>query len=386
MEINLILKGGRVIDPEQKIDGVYDVGINSEGEIAFITKDSSKFKASVVKDVSGMLVLPGLVDLHTHVYYGGTPMGVKADPLSAKSGVTTFVDAGSAGAANFSGFKEYVIDKTKARIYAFLNISYIGITTSSHWIPKYDRHPIHFLSVPAAVEAGMKDSQEIVGIKVLCSYDYNFHGLTALSQAKEAARILKKPVMVHHSVPPPTIKEILSKLECGDILTHSFTGEPDTLLTPDGLIAPEVYEARERGVVIDVGHGMGSFSVEIARKCSENNFFPDVISSDLHVDCINGPAYDLPTTMSKYLSLGMNLNDVIAAATCTPARVIDKNMQLGHLKEGTVADVAVFELKKGKFEYTDGSHVGMDVTNRTKFWGEFKLENKMTIISGEIME
>lgn len=385
MKIDLLLKGGRVIDPAQKINGEFDIGVN-EGKVALITRDSSKIKASVVKDVTGMLVLPGLIDLHTHVYWGGISNGVKADPISTRTGVTTFVDAGSAGAGNFSGFKEYVIDKTKSRIFAFLNIYYPGLINSSHWIPRYNRNPIHFASVPAAIETGIKYDEVIVGIKIMCSYDYNYDGLTALCLGKEAAKILKKPIMVHHSSPPPTCLEILPKLGCGDILTHSFRGEPNACLTSEGLVLPELYAAKERGVVIDIGHGRGSFSVEVARKMLEQKLLPDVISSDIHGGSLNGPAYDLPTTMSKFLSLGMGLTDVIAATTCNPARVISKQDQLGHLKEGTVADIAVFELKKGKFEYMDGTYIGADIHESNKFCGEFKLEHKMTILSGKILE
>ncbi|MBA7531711.1 Deacetylase [subsurface metagenome] len=314
------------------------------------------------------------------------PLAVKTDYIMGQTGVTTFVDAGSAGAGNFCGFKEFVIDKAKARIYAFLNICYSGLVTSSNWIPEYNRQPIHFLSVPAALEVGRKYNDVIVGIKVMCSSDYNFHGLASLELAKEAAKILKKPVMVHRSSPPPTSREILPKMEFGDILTHSFRGEPNTLLNSKGLIIPELHKAKENGVVIDIGHGSGSFSVEVAKKMLAQKFFPDIISSDLHISSIKGPAYDLPTTMSKFLSLGMNLKDVIAAVTCTPAKVIGKNIQLGHLKKGTLADIAIFELKKGKFQYKDCSWVGDNVIESKNFWGDFKLEHKMTILSGEILE
>jgi len=191
--------------------------------------------------------------------------------------------------------------------------------------------------------------------------------------------------MVHRASPPPTSKEILSKLGCGDILTHAFRGEPNSLLTSEGLLIPELYAARERGVVIDIGHGRGSFSIEIARKILKQKFYPDVISSDLHAGSINESAYDLPTIMSKFLSLGMNLNDVVSSVTCNPAKVINKNDQLGNLRKGTEADIAVFELKKGNFEYMDGTFVGADVRESNKFYGEYRLENKMTIISGEII-
>jgi len=385
MRVDLLLKGGTVIDPAQKINERLDVGID-KGKVKFLARDSTGVKASLTKDVTGKLVVPGLIDLHTHVYWGGIPIAVKADPVSARTGVTTFVDAGSAGAGNFLGFQEYVINESKSRIFAFLNIYYPGLVNASDWLPRFDRNPIQYACVPATIEVGKKYEKSIVGIKVMVSSDYNYSGSIALQLGLLAAKQLGKPVMVHFSVPPVTPLEVLPVLRSGDILTHSFRGNPNSCLTKEGKVMPELRDAQKRGVIIDIGHGCGSFSFDVARRMLEGNLFPDVISSDLHSKSINGPAYDLPTTMSKFLSLGMDLEKVVAASSWTPAKVIGKQDELGHLKEGTVADIAVFELEKGEFEFFDGTYQGAEIRSRAKFIGNKRLKHVMTIIGGEILK
>ncbi|RLE06944.1 amidohydrolase/deacetylase family metallohydrolase [Candidatus Aerophobetes bacterium] len=375
MKVDLLLKNGKVIDPAQKISQPLDVGIY-QGKIKFLAKNPAEVEADLTEDVTGKLVVPGLIDLHTHVYWGGVPEAIKADPVSVKTGVSTFVDAGSAGAGNFLGFKEYVINRSKSRIFAFLNIYYPGLVNYTSYLPEFDRNPIQYACVTAAVDTGKKFEESIVGIKVMASSDYNYSGMVAVQVAIEAAKQLGKPVMAHFSVPPVTPRELLPVLRPGDILTHSFRGSPNSCLSEDGKVMPELYEAKKRGVIIDIGHGCESFSFEVARRMLEGGLFPDVISSDLHAKSINGPAYDLPTTMSKFLSLGMGLEEVIAATTWTPARVIGKEDELGHLKEGTMADIAVFELEEGEFEFFDGT---------TKFTGKKRLKHIMTIIQGEIL-
>lgn len=385
MKVDLLLKGGTVIDPAQRINEQLDVGID-EGKVKFLVKDSTSVEANLTKDVTGKLVVPGLIDLHTHVYWGGITVAVKADPVSVRTGVTTFVDAGSAGAGNFLGFHEYVINKSKSRIFAFLNIYYPGLVNSSDWLPRFDRNPIHYACVPAAVKIGKEYEESIVGIKVMASSDYNYSGIIPIQLGIEAAKQLRKPVMVHFSAPPPTSRELLPLLRSGDILTHSFRGNPNSCLTKEGKVMPELYDMQKRGVIIDIGHGCGSFSFDVARRMLEENLSPNVISSDLHSRSINGPAYDLPTTMSKFLSLGMSLEEVVAASSWTPAKVIGKQDEIGHLKEGTVADIAVFELEKGEFEFFAQTYQGAEVRSSTKFIGDKRLKHAMTIIEGEILE
>jgi len=385
MALDVVLRGGRVLDPAQRIDQVLDVGIQN-GKIAVLSKPSKMATAGRVIDVSGQLVTPGLIDLHTHVYWGGVPIGLQPDPISACTGVTTFVDAGSAGAGNYEGFLEHVIRPSRCRVLSFLNIFYPGLVNTSRWIPRYDRNPIHYASVAAAIEMGERHDDTIVGIKIMASGEYNSFGLTALRLGIDAARRLGKPVMVHRGTPPPTAPEVLRELRTGDILTHSFRGGASGCLTHEGKVLPELVEAHERGVVIDIGHGLRSFSAPVARAMLEQRIPPDVISSDLHAGNIRGPVYDLPTTMSKMLSLGMDLSDVIAAATQNPARAIGWLPEIGTLQVGCSADIAVFELHEGVFEFSYGVNDGSGSSPIQTFTGSRRLHHVMTLFAGELLE
>jgi len=385
MALELLLKGGRVIDPGQDIDQALDIGIE-DGKIAALLEPTETTQARQVIDVTGELVTPGLVDLHTHVYWGGTPSGLKADPISTRTGVTTFVDAGSAGAGNFEGFLAHVILKSRCRILAFLNIFHPGLVNASRWIPRGDRNPIHYASVPAAIEMSERHSDTIVGIKVMASAEYNSFGLTALRLGIDAAQRLGKPVMVHRGTPPPTAAEVLRELRAGDILTHSFRGGPSSCLTKDGNVMPELLDAKERGVIVDIGHGLRSFSAPVAATMLEQGLLPDVISSDLHARNVHGPVYDLPTTMSKMLSLGMDLVDVVAAATTNPAGAIGRLPEIGNLNVGSSADIAIFDLVEGAFEFTYGVNDGTGASPIEKFVGNMRLDHVLTVRAGEALD
>lgn len=385
MSLDLLLTGGRVIDPAQDIDRALDIGVR-DGKVAILLEPGEEGEAKELLDVTGKLVTPGLVDLHTHVYWGGTPSGLEADPVSASSGVTTFVDAGSAGAGNFTGFLEHVIRKARCRIFAFLNIYHPGLVNGSRWIPRGNRNPIDYASVPAAIEMGERHSDTIVGIKVMASAEYNPFGLTALRLGIDAGQHLGVPVMVHRGTAPPTAVEVLRELRAGDILTHSFRGGASSCLDRDGNVLPELLDAKERGVIVDVGHGLRSFSAPVARAMLEQRVLPDVISSDLHARNINGPVYDLPTTMSKMLSLGMDLRDVVAAATANPAKAIGRLSDAGTLEVGSNADIAVFDLSEGAFEFTYGVNDGSGSSPIEMFIGDKRLDHVITILAGEALE
>lgn len=384
MKIDLLLLGGTLIDPAQEIKKQSNIAVDN-GKIIDVDFDSSYYSAKQSLDISGKLVMPGLIDLHTHLFYGGTPIGVNIDLDFKANGVTTFVDAGSAGAGNYPIFHDAIISKSKYRIFSFLNIYYPGLVNTSHWLPRHDRNPIHYASIPALFETINNYSESIVGIKVMASSDYNYHGLTALRMGIEAGKQINKPLMVHFSSPPVFAVDILPLLNPGDILTHSFRGEPNSCITKEGVPLKELISAQKRGVIIDIGHGEGSFSIEVAKKMLDNGFYPDVISSDMHINSIKGPAYNLPTTMSKFLSLGMDLLDVVKASTWTPAQVIGKKNQLGTLEKGSVADLAVFELVIGEFDYYDAIYEGANVIRSNKFIGNKSLKNIMTILKGKVI-
>lgn len=350
---DLVIKGGEVIDSSQNIHKKMDVGI-TEGDITFLGENIPAEEAREVRNVGGKIVVPGLVDLHTHIYWKGTSLGVNADELGRRSGVTTFIDAGSSGAGNFSGFLEHVIKPSSMQILAFLNISYPGIFCFGQNLKFGELINLELANVEEAVKTGKAYPQFIVGIKIRASMKTSgVHGVASMHLARQAAKELGKPVMVHIGVPPPTVEEVLPLLREGDILTHSFRGIPNQVLQNNGQIIPELREARQRGVVIDIGHGIGAFSFKVARSLLEQGFLPDTISSDIHALGLQGPTYDLPTTMSKFLNLGMDIEEIIRATTLTPAKVIRQKKEIGSLKEGRRADIAILEIQEGRFRFYD---------------------------------
>lgn len=358
---DLLIRGGTVIDPAQNIHRVMDVAIKN-GKVAALSERIDE-RCDDVIDASGLLVVPGLVDLHTHIYWGGNPLGVHPEPLFAKSGATTLVDAGSAGAGNFQGLKAHIIDAAPARILAFLNIGFAGMF--GFLGPGRDKAfsvgnlcDIRLANIRLAVQAGRTHPELIVGIKITASIvdGCDWPGLDPVYIARRAAEELGKPLMVHIGTAPPTTEALLPLLRCGDILTHSFRGNPNSLLDGKGRVLPEAVDARQRGVIFDLGHGAGSFAFDTARRMLDAGFPPDVISSDVHAFSIDGPAFDLPTTMSKMLNLGLELDDVIGACTCNPARAIGRERELGSLEVGRAADVGLLTLLEGEFVFRDAEN------------------------------
>lgn len=378
MSYDLLLKGGRVLDPSQSLNALKDLAI-SNGKILEIADYIPEDQAGQIIDVTGKLVTPGLIDLHTHVYYGGVPIGVEADPIAARSGVTTFVDAGSAGAANFLSFRLHLIERSRCRILPFLHIAYTGLSCFGYIPGLGELQDLRFGDVGAAIRVAREHEDLIVGIKVrLDRVATGSNGMAALWLAREAADAIGKPLMVHTAYPPPTRFEILPVLRQGDIVTHIFRGEPGSILTREGRIRPEVYALQERHIITDLGHGVGSFAFETARKALAQGFRPDVLSTDIHQLNIQGPVYDLPTTLSKFLNLGLTLEEVLTMSTLHPARAIGYEGKLGTLKPGALADVAVLELQEGSFEFRD---VPGEILKGTQ-----RLVSKLTICGGKILE
>jgi dihydroorotase len=358
MAHDLILKGGHVIDPSQRIDGVMDVAFK-DGKVSAIAKSIKPEPGTEVRDVKNAIVSPGLIDLHTHVYWGGTSLGIDAEEFCRTSGVTTAVDTGSAGPGNFLGFRKHVIEKSEVRILAYLHVSFAGIFAFSPTVMVGESEEPRLLAPAECAEVAVQHRDLIVGIKVRVGrHASGTQGWAALKMALEVADKVAMPLMVHIDHPPPSYEDVISIMRPGDILTHAFRPFPNTPANAQGKVKPEVIAARQRGVIFDIGHGKGSFAFETARAMLSNGFQPDVISSDVHALCINGPAFDQVTTMSKFLCMGMPLSEVIAASTVNAAMAM-RRPELGSLKVGSVGDATLLTVKEGQFDYVDvvGEHL-----------------------------
>lgn len=348
----LVLKGGRVIDPSRNLDAVADV-VFADGRVKAVERDAVHGRDAEVRTVKGLVVAPGLIDLHTHVYWGGTSLGVDAADLARRSGTTTFIDAGSAGAGNFHGFRRHVIEPSPVRILGYLNISFPGIFAFSGPVMVGECADIRLLDLRECKRVAEANRDLVVGIKVRVGRGAGgTSGIAPLDMALEVAEAVGMPVMAHLDFPPPSRQEVAWRLRKGDVLTHCFRPFPNAPAAPDGRVREEIAAARERGVVFDVGHGAGSFGFATTTAMLEAGFRPDVISSDVHALSINGPAFDLLHTMSKFVCLGMDLPAVIRAATAAPAAAIGRS-DLGTLRPGAVGDATLIETVEGGFTYHD---------------------------------
>jgi dihydroorotase len=341
-EFDVVLKGGHVIDPSSAINAVLDVGITG-GKIAAVAPG---LKASGrLVDVSGKYICPGLIDLHGH-WYEGSSFGI--DPnICLNHGVTTVVDAGTTGFINFPYFRRHTIDQASVGILAFIHVGCVGLPTTVVGELEDLRY-----ARPIETARIIDDNRDIaVGVKVRIGTMTRDHALEALDLAMEASQQANTGLMVHISSEAPT-SEILNRLRPGDIVTHCFQGRGSGLFRENRELLPEALEARTRGVIFDVGHGCGSFSWDVARQAFEDQFWPDTISTDLHRFCVERWAKDLPTTMSKFLHLGMSLQDVILKTTWAPAQALGRT-DLGSLRTGCAADILVFSLEDGEFDFED---------------------------------
>ncbi len=349
--MDLILRGGRIIDPASNIDATCDIGF-TDGRVTAVAPTILD-QAVAERDVSGCLVIPGMIDLHTHVYWGGTSIGVDAVPLARRSGTTTFIDAGTAGPANFPGFRKHVIEPSPVRILAFLNVSFAGIFAFSRTVMVGEASDLRLLDLHECVRVARENADLIVGIKVRVGRGAGGNsGIAPLDMALEVAEELNLPLMAHIDHPPPSRREVLERLRPGDVLTHCYRNFPNSLLRGDGGVREEAIRARERGVFFDIGHGAGSFGFHACRGLLRNGFPPDAISSDVHVLNVDGPAFDLLETMSKFLVLGMELDALIAAVTSAPARAI-RRPSLGTLALGSEGDATILDIEQGRFQFQD---------------------------------
>ena len=347
---DLILTGGRVIDPAQKLDDHVDVAF-ADGRVAAVGRNLGD--AAQTRDVTGRIVTPGLIDLHTHVYWGGTSLGVDPDAYARASGCTTLIDAGSAGPGNIHGFRRHVIETAAVRILPFLNISFAGIF-GFHWdVSVGECTDLRLLNSRVALAVAKQQADLIVGIKVRVGAGTSGPlGIAPMQIAHEVAQELGLPLMGHLDQPAPPRADVLALLQKGDILTHCYRPFPNAPVTAGGAIQQDVLAARARGVIFDIGHGRGSFGFDTAMAMIRHGFLPDVISSDVHLTSIGGPAFNMLVTMSKFLAMGVDLAEIIRASTVNAALAV-RRTDLGTLEVGAQGDATVLDVRQGRFEFTD---------------------------------
>lgn len=370
-EFDALITGGEVVDPGSGFSGKLDVAIKDK-KIAAVEAGIDASRATTLIDASGQYVTPGLIDLHTHIYWGATYWGIEADPVAARSGVTTWLDVGSAGSYNFPGFRRYVAEANKVKVYSLLNISSIGLVG-----PTWELANLDYCDVPLATEMINENRDLILGVKARIDKDTTRGtGIRPLQLARELADNVDLPLMVHIGQGPPELREIMSYMKPGDILTHCFTGHPNKIVDDAGAILPFVKELHDAGVILDIGHGAGSFSFITAEAALKQGFLPDVISTDIHQMAIQGPMFDMPITLSKFLNIGMTLEQVIESATAKAAKALRKP-ELGTLRPGSPADVALFRIDDGEFTFQD---IFMNERKGTKL-----LVNTATLVDGEVL-
>jgi dihydroorotase len=349
MTYDLVIKNGTVVDPAQGVHAKKDIAV-AGGKIAAIEDYISDADTHDVIEAEGLVVTPGLVDLHVHVWWGVAHLAIEADPACVYRGVTTAIDAGSSGANTIAGFHRYVMEQTATRVLAFLHISGMGQLDNDIG----ELEDIRWARVEKAVEAAKLHADRIVGIKVrLTDNIVGPNDLVALDRALEAGEELNKPVMIHVGGSVNQFEQFMEKLRPGDIVTHSFTGRPHGILDNNNKVVDAAWDAMNRGIIFDVGHGAGSFSFPVAEACLEQGLGPGTVSSDVHRYNVRGPVFDLMTTLSKYIHLGYSLDEAIALGSSKPAAAVGLPDHIGTLKVGADADIAVIQHREGPVAFTD---------------------------------
>ena len=357
---DLLIKGGTVVDPSQNLHALLDVAVK-DGKIAQVAPDIPADGSLNVISAKGRIVTPGLIDVHVHVFEGVGPTGVNADQYCLGRGVTTAVDAGSAGYFSIAGLRQYVIKPSATRLYAMIDIGARG--TLMGLAGNYSN--LDWLNPQATARAAEANKPDVVAIKTRLSKEITgANDLEALKRALQAAELCHLPLMVHIGDSYSPLPQILRQLRKGDILTHCFTGRPNGPLDANGKLIPEMLDCRQRGVFFDVGDGGPHLSLDVAEKCLQQNFLPDTIGTDLGGLSINGPVYDLVTELSKFLAIGMTVDQVIERVTLRPTRMFNFGVELGTLRPGSVADITILEVREGQFTFTDST--GKKRTGRQK--------------------
>ena len=347
-DFDLIISGGTVVDPSQGLHGLHDIAIQN-GRIAGIGAFEPSMAASVM-DARGLIVTPGIVDMHVHVYEGVSHYGVDADENCIHKGVTTVLDAGSAGSQTFPGFREYVIDRVRTRVFALINIAASGMISDIVG----ELEDLRMADPHETLKMLERHRDVILGVKVrLEKRMAGANALAALKMGREVADAARVPIMVHIGGTVNPLTDFLPLLRAGDVMTHCFHAKTYGVLNTEGMVVPEVRAAVERGVMLDIGHGRGGFSFDVCRKAISQALNPSTISSDIHTHNIAGPVFDMATTMSKFLHLGFALDDVVRMTSVDPARAMGMPDGIGTLSDGAPADISLFELRHGEFDFVD---------------------------------
>ncbi|HEY7842454.1 MAG TPA: amidohydrolase/deacetylase family metallohydrolase [Bradyrhizobium sp.] len=379
-KFDLVIRGGEVLDPSQSLRGKRDVGIRW-GVVEAVQESIPAERALKSIDASGKLVLPGLVDLHCHVYPYGSAIGIPADELVQFQGTTTVVSAGDAGVNNLAALRRFIVAQTRARMYAFLHIANNGLSA----FPVAELYNIDNAQVEACAMALAENPDFLVGVKVRMSENVIFkHGVEPLKRGIQACEMCGWParMMVHIGgvETRELMSDILNLLRPGDVLTHCYSGAPNmggtfTNIVQEGKLLPAALAAKQRGVIFDVGHGGGSFDFTVADVAIPGGCTPDTISSDIHVFSGNSPGTPfLPNVMSKFMAMGFSLEQVVAMATIAPARIINRAPKIGTLQQGAPGDVSIMELVEGPVTFVD--------TRNNKRDGKAYLKPVQTVING----
>ena len=358
---DLLLQGGQVVDPSKGLEGIHDVAVQG-GTIARIAPNIPATEATRTINVRGKIVAPGLIDLHAHVFEGVNRTGVNPDLGGVYSGVTTIVDAGSAGAATFGAFPQYIIPRCHTEVVPFLHICRTGLATNPDIIARTS------IDLDETLQVMGEHKGLIRGIKArMVSPALEIMGMELPKLAKRAAKESGTKLMVHigdtaKRYDPTVIRKLLPMLDQGDILTHYFTANPGGVLDANGKLVPEAREAADRGVWLDTAHGRMNFSFDVGRRCIDQGLLPHCISTDLTVPGRLNTVHSMVEIMTRFLGLGFTLQQVITMSTHNPARAINEEQRLGSLAVGRQADISVLELREGEWTVFDVLGTGMHVT------------------------
>jgi dihydroorotase len=371
MAYDLVFQNAHIIDPAQDWNGRGDLAVEA-GAIAALGPNLDTAGCPDVRDASGLYLCPGLIDLHGH-WYEASLYGIHAE-ICLNHGVTTAIDAGTAGFANFPEFRRTAMEPSRVNLLGFVHVSCMGLHTPF----AEELMALRYARPVETAEMVCKHPDRAVGVKVRIGRMTADHGDAALEKALEAAGRAGARLMVHVSTGAHE-RDVLARLRPGDILTHCFHGKGNELVENGQWLLPVVQEARNRGVIFDVGHGCGSFAFETARKAFEHHFYPDTISTDLHRYSVDHPlCITLPHVMSKFLALGMSLADVVLKTTLAPARAIGREQSMGALRPGTPADLFLFSVEEGEFTFID--------TLLRKHSGRQRILPRFTVRTGVVHE